>query len=308
MSWTKGPVYWIEDRVLYISIPFTWNLPDVRSFLLQKSFMWDRAVVGGPAVYLMPEFFTDLQHVRIGRSMPGVLQLANPQATRTTAGCPNKCGFCGVKRINGDFVELEDWPDLPVLIDDNIFAASQQHFDKVIDRLSKHLTPITKKSHTVDFNQGVDSRLLSEYHAERIARLKKPMIRLALDSMAYADEWLKAVDLLRSAGVAKSNIRSYALVGFNSDPAEAWERCEFIEKHVDKVLPMWFHPLDALKSNQVTLTQKSFGWSKFERRKLMEWYYKHKRLQAGVTKPCTRQNPPRKVAVRSSLVQGGFCW
>jgi len=124
--------------------------------------------------------------------------------------------------------------------------------------------------------------------------------------MAYADEWLKAVDLLRSAGVAKGNIRSYALVGFNSDPAEAWERCEFIEKHVDKVLPMWFHPLDALKSNQVTLTQKSFGWSKFERRKLMEWYYKHKRLQVGVKTTCSRPKPPRTVNLERTLFQGGF--
>lgn len=272
IEWPKAPTSWTERRILHISIPFTWNLPVVRDLLLQKSFLWDMAFVGGPAIALMPEFLKGIPKVTIGETMPGVLQRVNPQATRTTVGCPNACAFCGVKRINAErsFRELEDWPDLPVIVDDNLFAASQKHFDKVIDRLIKW--------GWCDFNQGVDSRLLTDYHAERIAQIKKPMIRLALDSMAYADDWMKAVDLLRQAGIAKGNIRSYALVGFNSNPAEAWERCQFIEKHVDKVLPMWFHPLDAMISNTVTLTQKSFGWSHFERRKLFEWFYKHKRV------------------------------
>lgn len=293
ITWAKKPVSWIDNQVLYVSIPFTWNLPDVRSDLMQQSYLWDRAVVGGPAVYLMPEFFADLPHVSIGYSMPGVLQRVHPLATRTTAGCPNHCKFCGVKRINGEFVELDDWPDLPRLIDDNLFAASQPHFDKVIDRLMQHTAPILKKGHTVDFNQGVDSRLLTDYHAERLAQLTKPMIRLALDSMAYADEWLKAVDTLRRAGIPKCNMWSYALVGFNSDPSEAWERCRFIEQHVDKVFPMWFHPLDTFIWNAVTLTQQALGWSDFERQRLFSWFYWHKDVK--------KRNTVRKTAGKPVL-------
>ena len=77
--------------------------------------------------------------------------------------------------------------------DNNLTAASYSHFDKVIDRLVKW--------GWADFNQGLDSRLLTAYHAERIHEIKKPIIRLALDSMFDQYEWLKAVDVLRSAGI-----------------------------------------------------------------------------------------------------------
>lgn len=272
IKWIKKPIYWIEHRILNVSIPFTWNLPEVRSSLLQRSFLWDHAFVGGPAVYLMPEYFKELSFVTVGWSFPGALQKINPLATRTTKGCPRNCKFCGVKKINGgrSFQELYDWPDLPVIIDDNLFASSQKHFDRVIKRLVKW--------GWADFNQGIDSRLLTQYHAEQIAQIKKPMVRLALDSMSYADEWENAFSLLRQAGIVKKNVRSYALVGFDSEPAEAWSRCKWIESHGIKVLPMWFHPLDTFKKNSTTPQQRFLGWNQFERRRLFEWYYKHKRI------------------------------
>lgn len=265
--WPKKPLYWIEKRILYASIPFTWALPVVKKRLLQRGLFWDRAIVGGPAVALMPDYFRELDFVSVGSSNPGVLQRINPMATRTTAGCPNACGFCGVKQIHPHFQELADWPDLPVLVDDNLFAASQAHFDRVVDRL------ITWGE--CDFNQGVDSRLLTDYHAERIAQIPKPTIRLALDTMTQSDIWLKAVDRLKRAGIAKTTIRSYALIGFNGSPEEAWDRCEFIEKHVRKVLPMWFHRLDAMELNSVTLEQQALGWNDYERQRIMTWFYHH---------------------------------
>jgi hypothetical protein len=271
ITWPKGPVYWTGGKTLYVSIPFTWNLPDVRIRLLQKSFMWERAVIGGPAVRLLPNYFDDLSHVTVGENDSSVLQRINPLATRTTAGCPNRCGFCGVNRICGAFQEFEEWPDRPVLIDDNLFAASQTHFDKVIDRLIQW--------EWADFNQGVDARLLTDYHARRIAEIAQVTVRLALDSMAYVDDWLTAVDTLKRNSVVKTHIRSYALVGFRTGPDDAWTRCEFIEKHVRKVLPMWYHPLDAMQPNIVTAAQQALGWNDFERKRLMTWFYKHKRVK-----------------------------
>ena len=60
-------------------------------------------MVGGPAVELMPDYLAGLEHITIGRHMPGVLQRVNPLATRTTEGCTRSCGFCGVGtgRIEG---------------------------------------------------------------------------------------------------------------------------------------------------------------------------------------------------------------
>ena len=167
---------------------------------------------------------------------------------------------------------MDDWPDLPVLCDNNILAVSEAHFDKVIDRLKAH--------GWADFNQGIDARLLTKYHAERLKEIGRPMIRLALDNMGYADQWESAFSILRRAGFPLSLIRSYALVGFKSDPAEAWARCEWIESHGIKALPMWYHPLNAMEENKVTMEQKQHGWTDYERRKIMQWFYQHKKAAA----------------------------
>jgi len=56
--------------------------------------------------------------------------------------------------------------------------------------------------------------------------------------------------------------------------------CEYVEKHGVKPLPMWFHELDALQRNIVTERQKELGWNDYERRRLMQWFYQHKKAVA----------------------------
>jgi hypothetical protein len=46
VDWPKKETTWVNQRVLYVSIPFTWNLPSVKLNLQQKSLFWDRAVIG----------------------------------------------------------------------------------------------------------------------------------------------------------------------------------------------------------------------------------------------------------------------
>ena len=268
-DWPKRPVQWIEDRRLFISIPFTWNLPEVYRRLWQRSIEWDRAIVGGPAVQLMPDFFDDIPDVETGDHYPDVLSKINPYATRTTVGCPRNCKFCAVDRLEPVYKELDDWPDRPEIVDNNILGASLKHFDKVVDRLLKHSYPF--------FNGGLDARLLTKYHAERIAELPNPNLYLALDNMRQCDAWSDAFEYLRNAGIPKRGIRSFVIVGFDSDPADAWDRCNFIEAYGVKPCPVWFHALDALERNIVTEDQKRLGWTDFERRKIMQWFYKHRK-------------------------------
>lgn len=268
--WRKAPTTWLEDRTMYISVPFTWNLPAVEVNVRQVSMMWDRFVVGGPAVKLYPEYFDHLRgmsHFQIGDELPGVLQRVNPQATRTTTGCIRRCGFCGIgtRQIEGEFEELEDWPDLPIICDNNLLCCSQPHFDRVMDRLERW--------GWCDFNQGLDCRLLTDYHAERIGRVKGAVVRLALDSMVHADTWKCALSRLVRAGTAKRRINTYSLIGYEDGPEQAWARCEWINGHGIKVLPMWYHSLKALEWNAVTEEQQAAGWSKASRIKIMDWYY-----------------------------------
>jgi len=270
-KWPGRPVYWYEGEIVKISIPFTWNLPAVREELNEKMRMFEHVIVGGPGIYLMPKYFDDMPHVTIGHEEPGVLQRVNPLATRTTQGCIRKCPFCAIgtgKIGGGTFRVFDDWPDLPIIADENLFAAPMEHFERVIHRLVKW--------GIADFEQGLDTRLLTPDHARLIAKIKKPVVRLALDSMQYVDQWENAFEMLRSAGIAKCNISSYALVGHTTGVDEAWDRCEFIESHKIKAYPMWFHALDTLEWNKVTPEQKALGWDDAKRQGIMQYHYFHR--------------------------------
>jgi len=266
-AWPKRPTYWQKGAIAYASIPFTWGLPEVRT-RIECDLFASKWVVGGPAVELMPRFFKGLSNVSVGGKMSGVLQRVNPEATRTSAGCPRQCGFCAVPRVEGRFRELDDWPDLPVICDNNLLAASREHFDRVIERLAGH--------EWCDFNQGLDARFLTQAHAQAIGGLKGAIVRLSLDSAGYAEAWVRAYSRLRAAGVAKARLRTYVLIGYRSGPAEAWARCEFVEKRGVKALPQWFHPLNAMCPNGVTPLQRALGWTESERKRIMGWFYQHR--------------------------------
>lgn len=262
IEWPKKPVKWIKDRTLFVSVPFTWDLPRLKGELAESSLFYDQIVVGGPAVYLMPNYLED---VVIGKDCGGILQVVNSQATKTTVGCVRGCGFCAVPQIEGKFRELGNWPDLPIICDNNLLASSRGHFDRVIDRLVKW--------GWADFNQGLDSRLLTQYHADRIAEIGEPAIRLALDNMDYRKSWEGAYSKLRKAKIPKNRIKSYAMIGYDSTPREAWKRCEWIQSFGVMALPMWYHPLNALRKNIVTEYQEHLGWNNEERTLIMRYYY-----------------------------------
>ncbi len=267
LQWPKGPTEWITNETLHVSIPFTWNIPQVVERVRQRCFQWDSVIVGGPATVLLPRAFDDQPWVRVGDTHPGVLQKVNPMATRTTVGCVNRCPFCAVPVIEPTWAELDDWPDLPVLLDNNLLAASDTHFDRVMDRLERW--------GWCDFNQGLDCRLMTEHHAERIGRIRGAIVRLSLDSLREADLWQRAFELLRRFGTAKRRVRAYVLCGFDSGPADAWRRCEIAEAAGAMPLPQWYHALTAIRLNEVTDEQRRLGWDKNSRTQIMRRFYWH---------------------------------
>jgi len=267
--WPKREYEWIENGILHISIPFTWCLPRVQKRIAST---WMPVKVGGPAVELMPGY---LKGAEIGYDMPGILQRINPLATRTTMGCPSKCHFCGIGCgliERGGFRELDVYPAGPILCDNNLLAASFDHLSRVVAML--------KIIGWADFNQGLDASLVTQEIANLIASIGKPIIRMALDSQGEKGVWERAYDCWRKAGTAKNRIRSYVLIGFDGGPEDAWERCEWVEAHGALALPMWFHGLDELKENIVTEKQMNLGWSDYERRRIMQWFYQHKKAVA----------------------------
>ncbi len=239
MEWHKDILEWREGNTLYQSIVFSWDLPKAMYRITNPQFREEHFVVGGPAVKLNPEYLKDVAEIKA--DMPGMLQRHNPEATRTSTGCVRKCSFCAVPQAEGKLVELEDWPVLPVICDNNLLACSKKHFDGVIKKL--------KTLAWCDFNQGLDARLLTQYHADRLSELHRPIIRLAWDNVEDENKVIEALSKLTKAGISKSRIGCYVLIGFNDTPEDALYRLRTLRELKIMPFPMRYQPLGVLKRN-----------------------------------------------------------
>lgn len=237
-DWPKALVEWTEQETAYLSVVFTWDLPAAYQravFLRQLGYT---VKAGGPAVALMPDYLADVAECN-GEQMPA-LKRHNPDATFTSRGCVRHCPFCAVPRIEGELRELDDWEPAPIVCDNNLLACSQAHFDRVIDRL--------KPFSGVDFNQGLDARLLTDYHAGRLAELDCK-VRLAFDSVGYESSFICAYSQLRRAGFPKRRIGVYVLIGFRDTPEDALYRLRTVQQLGSDPNPMRYQALNALQKN-----------------------------------------------------------
>jgi hypothetical protein len=187
----------------------------------------------------MPDYMAEVAIVNKGKG-EDMIQRHNLLATFTSRGCVRRCSFCAVWRTEGNLQELDNWPIRPIICDNNLLACSRAHFDSVIDKL--------KRLPEIDFNQGLDARLLTKYHADRLAELPC-LVRLAWDSMAYERDFWRAYELLTSAGIPPNRIRVYVLIGYKDTPQDALYRLSEIWKAGSFPDPMRYQPLDALYKN-----------------------------------------------------------
>lgn len=254
-EWQKRVVRWMVGDVLYISVPFTWLLKDAE--VIAKTHP-GQVVVGGPGAMLMKDSIDwgDLRK----ECEYDTLSFFNPLATFTTRGCPNGCPYCAVPKIEGDLVELKNWKPNPIVCDNNLLAASKKHFEKVIDSI--------KGFPYVDFNQGLDARLFTGWHAEQLGRLKEVKLRFAFDSMKDEKHVLDAMGLAKRHGFKNINIGIYVLIGFNDTPDEARHRLELIRSHGLRPWPMRFQPLNLVKKNSYVHPD----WTEKEIRRFLQYY------------------------------------
>lgn len=237
-AWSKKIVEWVEGDTAYLSIVFTWQLPQAYSRCVWYAQQGFRVKAGGTAVILLPDYLKGV--AEIGGNMD-VLWRHNPEATRTTLGCPRKCQFCAVRFIYPEFIELPQWARSPIVCDDNLTAASKGHFDRVVDSL----TGIAN----VDINQGLDVRLLTKHHADRLRELDIKKVRIAWDDIKLERYVLSAIQLLTDAGFPKSKIGVYVLFNYKDTFEDALYRCETLKSM--GILPnvQRFQPLDCLVKN-----------------------------------------------------------
>jgi hypothetical protein len=205
----------------------------------------------------MPDYLADVATVNQPCPVEPLL-FHNPLATFTTRGCPNHCGFCAVPKLEPGYRELPDFRPAPFVCDNNLLAASQAHFDRVIDRL--------KAMPFVDFNQGLEARLLKPHHARRLAELRQVKIRFAFDHISNETAVADAITLCRAHGLKDFGV--YVLIGFRDTPDDAMYRLDKVREWGIRPNPMRFQPLDALTKNQYLAP----GWTEKQIGRVVRYY------------------------------------
>ena len=140
-----------------------------------------------------------------------------------TRGCIRTCNFCivpkkeGYIRANADIDEFLRHKNL-VCLDNNVLAIEHglKQIEKIIERKIK-----------VDFNQGLDARIIAENPAiaELLSKVKwlKP-VRMAMDNIGEADAVIKATEMLRKYKTTPKDYSVYILV--KNDINDAIKRVE----------------------------------------------------------------------------------
>jgi hypothetical protein len=259
MSWSGGLIDWIDNNIAYVSCVFSWLLDKayMRAIYLQSSGY--HVKVGGPAITNNPTMFKAFDLT----GLPDALARHNPDATFTSRGCIRNCSFCAVPKIEGKLIELDDWKIKPIICDNNLLACSNKHFDRVIDRLLEY------KLTGIDFQQGLDARILTKYHALRFAELPKDtLIRLAWDNIKTELKYREAFDCLVSNGIKPQQIRVYVLFGYKDTPEDARYRLDTVREMGALPNPSRYQPLDTKRRNNYV----EDGWTNDLLTRYMRYY------------------------------------
>ena len=171
-----------------------------------------------------------------------------------TRGCPNKCPWCIVPQKEGkgyfeqtaySIAEHGKRPKI-TLMDNNFLALPEV--------AENQLKVIIKEGYRVDFNQGLDARLVDDNFATLLARVKwlTHEIRFGCDTEQQVYECERAINLIRSKGY-NGKFSLYTIINDNFEEC-CWRLMYF---HKDTKISINAQPYrDTQRVNQVPQWQK----------------------------------------------------
>jgi len=171
----------------------------------------------------------------------------------TTRACPNKCKFCAVETLDGEFWVNPDWRNQIdptksriVIFDNNITATPYEHFEDVMSYIYEHKL-------SVRFENGVDIRFTEPKHAKWLAKINIEYegMRVAFDTTATDGLFQRKIKMLLAHGVKASNIATYTLCNFKDTVEEAHYRCRQSVVLGLRPIPLFYIPLDHTSPRQI---------------------------------------------------------
>ena len=203
-------------------------------------------------------------------------------------GCVRKCRFCGVPTLEGpqrEMPPLTQWvsgikathgekKDL-VLMDNNV-TASARYKDIIAEILDlgfergatlTRLGSRTKMKRRVDFNQGVDARILakSPMYLQEMAKTCISPLRIAFDHIGVRKTYETAVRMAADNGI--TSLSNYMLYNFMDTPEDLYQRMRLnINLNERLGIRIWSFPM---RYQPVTLKDRSHvgpRWTRYQLR------------------------------------------
>ncbi len=163
----------------------------------------------------------------------------------TTRGCIRKCHFCAVHKIEPDYKAYFSLKDQIkhikenygekrnlLLLDNNVLASEK--FNQIVADIvnlgfakgakftyEKNGRKVSVDRH-VDFNQGIDARILTEDKMELLSKIAIKPLRIAFDDIKYRKIYIEKVRL--AAKCCIESLSNYILFNFEDRPEDFYER------------------------------------------------------------------------------------
>ena len=163
--------------------------------------------------------------------------------TYTSRGCVRKCAFCGVPALEGmqrDTHSLThvvegvnrlygEKRDL-ILMDNNVVASAnfKDIISEILDLGFERGATLKRGRYElqrrVDFNQGVDARILCKdpMYLQQLARIALKPLRVAFDHLGVKKPYTQAIRYAAEAGI--TDLSNYMLYNFHDGPDDLFER------------------------------------------------------------------------------------
>lgn len=189
--------------------------------------------------YIAPDYYAvAIKNIRDGYNIPAYTKSLRKQydlLLKKTADIDDKKEIIDVLSDN-------DLDDIHTMTVENILAVDD-FFAPKFEKIYKN----RPKARYVDFNQGIDSRLINEENIKKLAEIPVRPLRIAFDHWKLRDVYEKSVRLAAEHGI--THLSNYLLYNFKDEPIELYYR---MKKNVDLCdelgisiysFPMKYHPI-----------------------------------------------------------------
>lgn len=211
--------------ITYASCVFTWNARRRAEAPLG-------AIIGGSGLDAKAELSPEVEHIMPDYSLYPSVDFS---LGFTSRGCIRRCPFCIVPKKEGwikPWARIYEFWDRHhrriKLLDNNLLAAPNWR-QTMEDLLAEYLE--------VDFNQGLDIRLLSEESLDYLKRVNAKKLRFTFDNIADEKAVGKGIELLLTE-LNSRRLSFYLLYGFPVIEQECVERVKILASYNVDIYPM----------------------------------------------------------------------